>query len=420
MSKRPPSTSLTAAGRVAFVFLWLFICSFPVEKSIEIPGLGYVSKVLGTLALGAGFLAVLIDGRIRVMTRLHAVLALFVFWSVLTLRWTVDPDATALKTVTLVQLLAMVWLIWEFCGQERNVTQLMQAYVFGTLYASANTLLRYQVAHQTYYHRYAAEGFDPNDFALTLAISIPMAYSLAVQTKGWKCCIYWAQLALVSISILLSASRTGFLASCVAASIIPLTFAYTQRRQKLIIVTGAVAAALCLAAIVPATSWQRLSTTSSEVESGSLNSRGLIWHAGLQVYSQHWFAGVGSGAYPRGIEPVMGWPHHWLIVAHNTFLSVLVETGLVGFLLFLGFLALLATAIWRMRGVIRMVCAVTVLVWLVGVNTLTWEIRKPTWLLFALVLTQSRFTQVRKSGGTRTLAHRVDHRVGAMALEVNA
>jgi len=389
---RPNSSSgLTAASRAAFVFLWLFLCSFPMEKSFEIPGLGYLSKVLGTVALGAGFLAVLIDGRIRVLTRAHAVLGLFVLWTALTLRWSLDPEATAGKAITCVQLLGMAWLIWEFCAQERHVVMLMQAFVFGTVYAAANTLLRYQLAHQTYYHRYAVEGFDPNDFALTLALSIPLSYGLALRAKGRMAALYWAQSGLVALAILLSASRTGFLASCVAAAIVPLTFAYTRREQKLLIVSGAIAAGLCLAALVPATSWNRLSTIGTEVQSGSINNRGLIWSAGWKAYGEHWFAGVGSGAYPRSVEPILGWPVHWLIVAHNTFFSILVETGIIGFLLFLIFLALLVRAIWSMQGVSRLVWAVTLLVWFVGVNTLTWEIRKPTWMIFALALTQARF-----------------------------
>jgi O-antigen ligase len=401
---------LTAAGKVAFALLWLFVCSFPVEKTIEIPGLGNISKVLGTLALGAGFLAVVIDGRIRVMSRAHAVLAMFVMWSAVTLRWSLDPDSTTVKALTCAQLLGMAWLIWEFCASESQVTRLMQAYVFGTLYAAVNTLMRYQLARQTYYQRYAADGFDPNDFALTLALSIPMSYALGLRSKGLRAWLYWAQLGLVSLTILLSASRTGFLASCVAASIVPLTFAYTRRRQKLVILTGALAAVLTLMAVVPASSWQRLSTIGSEVQSGSLNDRGLIWRSGLTVYRDHWLAGVGSGAYPRSVEPLLGWPARWLIVAHNTFLSVLVETGIVGFLLFAGFLALLLQAVWRTEGVNRMVWIVTLAVWFIGVNTLTWEIRKPTWLIFALALASARF-------GAEKLLPRAD-RVPMPAMEM--
>ena len=51
------SSRLTAAGRMAFAVLWLFVCSFPVEKSFELPGLGNISKVLGVLALGGKVVA---------------------------------------------------------------------------------------------------------------------------------------------------------------------------------------------------------------------------------------------------------------------------------------------------------------------------------------------------------------------------
>lgn len=393
MRKRLPPMGLTASGRVAFALLWLFVCSFPVEKTIEIPGVGYLSKALGMLALGAGVLAVTIDGRMRSLTRTHGVLALFVLWTAVTLRWSLDAEATVSKAGTLLQLLGMGWLIWEFCVDERRVVSLMQAYIFGTFYAGANALLRYQLAHQTYYLRYAADGFDPNDFALTLALSIPMSYCLAIRAKGAKSWIYWAQLALTTFSILLSASRTGFLATCVAACIVPLTFAWTRRKQKILIVTGAIATVLCLAAVVPASSWQRLGTIGSEVRSGSLNDRGSIWSAGLQVFEQHWLAGVGSGAYPRSVEPVLGWPARWLIVAHNTFLSVLVETGIIGFAMFAVFLALLARAVLGMQGLSRILWAITLMVWFAGVNTLTWEVRKPTWLIFGLILAHARFSR---------------------------
>ena len=407
MVKTSPSpTGLTAAERLAFALLWLFVCSFPMEKSVQIAGLGTLSKVLGMGALGAGVLAVAIDGRVRTLTRTHAVLGAFVLWTAITLRWSLDPEATITKAMTCLQLLAMVWLIWEFCGEERHVMSLMQAYVVGTLGACISALVRYETARQTYYQRYAADGFDPNDFALTLALSIPLSYALAMRSKGRRAVIYWLQLALVFVTILLSASRTGFLAACLAASIVPLTFAYTRQNQKRLLLAGVLAAMLSIAALVPATSWHRLATIGSEVESGSLNERSLIWNSGLETYRSHWLAGVGSGAFPRSVEPLLGWPSRWVIVAHNTLLSILVETGLCGFLLFASFLAMLVASVWRLAGVDRIAWLVTLAVWFIGVNTLTWETRKPTWFLFALALTHARFAEPYVVRFSRRLAPR--------------
>jgi hypothetical protein len=50
----------------------------------------------------------------------------------------------------------------------------------------------------------------------------------------------------------------------------------------------------------------------------------------------------------------------------------------------------LVLAVRRMQGLKRVVWAVTLLVWCVGVSTLSWEIQKPTWLIFALILSEAR------------------------------
>jgi len=394
---------LSALGHVAFAFLWLFVFSFPAEKSFDIPGLGTLSRLFGLMALGAGVLAAVADRRLRPLNRTHAALALFVFWATLTVRWSVAPDDTAIKIQTYLQLLGMAWLVWEFCPTEARVAAIMRAYVFGTFYADYDTFSRWLGAHQTYYQRYATAGFDPNDLALTLALSIPLSFFLAVRARRWRAWIYWLQIAMAFLTILLSASRTGFVAACLAAAIVPLGAKYMGRTERRLIAVGVAAVVVATMAVVPATSWKRISTIGAEVQSGSFNSRSLIWSAGFAEFRQHPLGGVGAGAYPRAVEPVMGWPTWWRVVAHNTFFSVVVETGIVGFALFATVLGMLVAAVKRMAGVERLLWSVMLLVWAVGVNTLSWELRKPTWLLFALLLATARLTAAkRQTAGAET------------------
>ncbi len=88
--------------------------------------------------------------------------------------------------------------------------------------------------------------------------------------------------------------------------------------------------AWCLVAFVPETSWTRISTISAQVDSGDLNQRTAIWAAGLRAFAAHPVLGVGEGAYLQISDRQLGEG----FVAHNTFVSVLVELGIVGFLLF--------------------------------------------------------------------------------------
>lgn len=99
---------------------------------------------------------------------------------------------------------------------------------------------------------------------------------------------------------------------------------------------------------------------------------------------------MGSGAYPEAVRPDIGAPalagHQY--VAHNTYLSVLVECGLVGFTFFGLLLGVLAAFVWIMPHAERALWSVMLAAWAVGATTLTWEHRKPGWLLFGLIMTE--------------------------------
>lgn len=173
--------------RFAFLCLWLFIFSMPIEKAIEIPGLGSISKLLGFVSLGVGLLAIVMQEGFRIPGQIQTILAIFVLWSSFTLRWSISPDWTVERILTYVQLLSLVFLLWEFCTEDRDVLSLLSAYVLGTLIPAGDTVQRFLLGHNTYYNRYATTGFDPNDLALTLALSLPMSYYLTLRSKGPIC-----------------------------------------------------------------------------------------------------------------------------------------------------------------------------------------------------------------------------------------
>jgi O-antigen ligase len=142
--------------------------------------------------------------------------------------------------------------------------------------------------------------------------------------------------------------------------------------------------------LAPKATRQRISTLGTEITKGTLHDRTRIWKAGLKAIKSAPIGGVGAAAYPDAVRPTLGVPpipgHEY--VAHNAFLSVLVETGIIGFVLFGSALLVLGLFALVMHDAERALWIVVLLVWAAGVSTLTWEHRKPTWLLFALLMTQ--------------------------------
>jgi O-antigen ligase len=377
------------SDRAAWALLGLFVFSIPWEKSIQAPGVATLSHLFGILAFAAAAVAAIRRRSIRPPNLALVLAALFVLWAALTWLWSMDRQATALRVTTFAELLAMVWLIWDVCREPLRQTRLMQCYVWGAVAASASAYLRYFQGRQTYYLRYAAPGFDPNDFGLILALSIPMALYLALRSPGWMQWCYRAAVLAVMSALLLTASRTALVAAFVAFGFALWTWREADRGQR---ISSALLLVLLVAGMLqfaPASSRKRLATITAELTRGTLHNRTLIWKTGLKVLKRHPVLGVGAGAYPEAVRPWLGTPgvpgHQY--VAHNTFLSVLVECGVIGFGVYALLLATLVLFVWTLAPAERALWWIALAVWAVGVSTLTWEHYKPSWLIMALIMT---------------------------------
>jgi O-antigen ligase len=266
----------------------------------------------------------------------------------------------------------------------------MQSYVWGAVAASAGAGLRFFQGQQTYYRRYAAAGFDPNDFGLILALSIPLALYLALRTGNLMRWCNRAAAMLVLCALLLTGSRTALVATFVAFGFALWTWRKADRGQRTSSALLLLFLLLGLYGFAPVATRERLATVTTELTRGTLHKRTLIWKAGLKVLRRHPVLGVGAGAYPEAVRPQLGTPgvpgHQY--VAHNTFLSVLVECGGIGFGVYALLLGTLAMYVWTLPSAERALWTIMLAVWAAGVSTLTWEHYKPSWLIVALIMTE--------------------------------
>jgi O-antigen ligase len=381
---------LKILDRVTWALLCAFVFTIPWEKSVLVPEVGSIARLLGLVAFAAGAAAA---AGMRNWRRPNAVLlfaGLFVGWAAASWVWSMDPSATARRVRTFIELVAMMWLIWQFCrtaGRQRN---LLQAYVFGAVAASAIAFWRYFHNQQTYYLRYAASGFDPNDFGLVLALAIPPALYLAIREHAALRWLYLAIVPTLIAAVLLTASRASLIATFVALSFAVLAWREADRTVRVVSLVLVAALALSLVRFAPAAQRKRLATIPNEITRGTLHDRTRIWKTGLKVLKQHPILGIGSGAYPKAVEPWLGKPKiaGFQYVAHNTFLSVLVECGIVGFAIYAVLFGTIGMFILAMRPLERALWLVVLAAWAVGVFTLTWEHYKPTWLILSLITTE--------------------------------
>ena len=200
---------------IAYAAVWFFVFSLPWENFIVIPGVGVFSRVIGAVAVGLTIVVNVISGRFRRWHVFHVAALLFVVWAAGVLLIFYNPAVMPKKFWTFVQLLVMIWMIWELAPSRSRVIGLLNAYVLGSYVSALDTILLYRRAGGAA-RRFAGGGGDPNDLAMTLAAAIPMAWYLGMTYH--RPIVRWACRAYIPLGLLaigLTGSRGGMIASLV-------------------------------------------------------------------------------------------------------------------------------------------------------------------------------------------------------------
>jgi O-antigen ligase len=169
----------------------------------------------------------------------------------------------------------------------------------------------------------------------------------------------------------------------VALLIVPLTMLrLSPGRRRAAIGVMAVAGVLAVV-FVPQHVVQRLATTSTEVQVGGISGRARIWKAGLRAFIQKPVIGYGPGGFRGAVRPYLGLGTQ---VAHNSYISVLVEEGLVGFLLYGAMLGSVWVAVLRLPLLERRFALILLSTLAVAMLPLTWEDRRVVWFIMAALI----------------------------------
>lgn len=366
----------------AYAALWLFVFSVPCEDLLGVTAIGAGTRLAGMLALGLTLFATVISGRFRRLHAFHVAALLFVICAGVELWLFHSQERLPNKFGTYVQLLLVLWMIWELAPSLQRLLGLLTAYVFGAYVVAFGTILVYQRASGL--RRFSVAGGDANDLAMTLALALPMAWYLGMTYRRpllrWTCRAY---LPIAVFAIALTGSRGGMLAGIVGLMIVPLSMTrLSPGRLVTAIAMLAISGALAVV-YVPEQVVERLATTGTEIEELTLGGRFRVWKAGLNAFVAKPILGHGTSSFKPVVAPILGGEGK---VAHNSFLSVLVEQGIVGLLLYSSMFAAVLVAVFKLPRLERRFALVLLGTLGVAMLPLTWEDRKQVWFILAALL----------------------------------
>ncbi len=162
---------------------------------------------------------------------------------------------------------------------------------------------------------------------LNLIIPFCIAFVLRAHDRTLRnlsrCC-----LVLACVSLVLTQSRGGLLAFIVILVLSAYFFAPSRKVGMQRIAVALVCAVL--AALLAGLLFQRL----SQIDDYTTVSRLAIWAGSMNVFAGSPMTGAGFGNLRSLMGGLVGLPEGWVGDAHNLYLELLAETGIVGFLAF--------------------------------------------------------------------------------------
>lgn len=178
---------------------------------------------------------------------------------------------------------------------------------------------------------------NPNVLAEYLLLFIPFGLALA-WTAGdlLKKMLFLGITGAMVLTLLLTFSRGGWVGLAVAVFVFLLL---QDRKALLALFFLGLVSALAGTAFLPEVFLQRILTIGSPFDTSNIY-RILVWRESLLIISDYWTTGVGLGhqvfqeIYPYYMLTRDKTPFH----AHNTYLQLLLEIGLAGFLVFFWFM----------------------------------------------------------------------------------
>lgn len=318
----------------------LFALSIPFEGVSQLSGGTSVIWILGLLA-GATLVAVgLLDNRLVKPPRIALCWALFLFWGSISVLWAVEPRGALHQLATSTALILFYLVAVSFRITESEFRWVVWLAILGGSMAAMFAVYEYSAginwatgSGSSLVERgsliVGETEVNPDFFGLKLIIPISLALASFLAARGWwGRFVSFCAFAITVLALLLTMSRAALLSVLVLIIVFLVRLRLYRRFLPVALLTSVLLVAM------PASFYRRIQEAGQTGGAGRLD----IWKAGLEMSKHYPFVGTGLGNFVIVYQQYAGFSpkfHGFARNPHNTYLDVLVELGILGFVLFL-------------------------------------------------------------------------------------
>ncbi len=257
----------------------------------------------------------------------------FLSWSAISIAWAVDSGTAASSTSRFLLDALLFPIVFGAIRRREHFTWIVAAFVLGAVISAVIGLLQSGGA------RLAGGIGDPNDEAALLAAALLLDVGMIATLRRGSAAKFLAVIGalIIGIGLVDTGSRGGFVALATVLLAGVLFGGRWRGRAAQLMLIVAILTPVYLLVLTSTAAVQHLSSSSS-------TGRTDLWKVGIKMWEANPIGGVGSGNFEVAsihyvqqvgaitrADLIVDVPH----VAHNTYLEIIDELGLPGFLAFI-------------------------------------------------------------------------------------
>jgi O-antigen ligase len=356
----------------------------PLESILILSSGVTVIKGLGIITLGSFTINYILGKeRGKIDWRILFPLILFIFW--MTLRGL----GNFRSVITLFHLFLLFIMTTALCvDNKRRTDYLAWAFIVGCMLSLCIAIPNYLASPEYKIRAHVGDELDPNKYALILGIG----FFLFLLNKPWPNSRIFLSIKIISLlaflyGLIISASRGSVMALSIALIVYFFINKGKLKNFFYLFIIGLVAGTLIVIGLqrgmIKEFSVERIQTLTSDE---GIGGRMAIWRAGLKMVNDNFIVGVGLKEFNKnfykysriipfdtyGIDP------------HNTYLSILAETGIIGFILAFWIIGAFAYLLRKSKSQTAIIALCLLSFLSVASLSITTQFMKVFWLCLAL------------------------------------